>query len=128
MAKSSTSYQKGQSGNPKGRPKKGETLAEMFRDALSEPIKETDEGSYTRLHKIIDKVVAKAEAGDQQAIEYALARGFGKLIDRVESANVNKQYDFKDIPIEERKRVLEALKLGTVRNESPDSDQPDTGS
>lgn len=128
MAKSSTSYKKGQSGNPKGRPKKGETLAEMFRDALAEPVKETAEGRYTRLHKIIDKVVTKAEAGDQQAIEYALARGFGKLIDRIESANVNKQYDFKDIPIEERKKLLETLKLGTIHTDSPDTDQPDTSS
>lgn len=123
MAKSSTSFPKGKSGNPKGRPKKGETLADMFRDAMQEAKSEANP-DYTKLHAMIDKVVQKALAGDQQALEYALARGYGKLIDRVEAVNLNKNYDFSNLPIEERVKLLELLKQGngtTVHNDNPDS-------
>jgi hypothetical protein len=92
--------------NRKGRAKKGETLAEMFRDALSDKLN----GDYTKLDSLIDKVVDMALKGNQNAIEYVLARGWGKMIERVESTNVNQNYDFTNLSLEERMKLLEQLK------------------
>jgi hypothetical protein len=120
MAKSSTSYKPGKSGNPNGRPKKGNSLAEKFRDALAEIV----EGDYSKLDQLIDKTVEMALAGDQSAIEYALARGFGKLIDRVETTNVNHNYDFSNLSLEERMKLLEQIR--NARATVIPSDNPDT--
>jgi len=108
--------------NRKGRPKIGNTLAERFRDALAVPLSETPEGNYTTFDSIVDAIVKKAMKGDLASADWLIARGWGKLIERLEAVNLNKQYDFTNIPIEERKKLLEALKLGTVRNDSPDTD------
>lgn len=122
MPKSSTSFQPGQSGNPNGRPKKGQSLAEKFRDAMAEA-KDEQNPDYTLLDEVIDKLVEKALAGDQNAIEYCLARGWGKMIDRVENSNTNKNYDFSNMPMEERLKLLELL--GNAGTTVP-SDNPDT--
>jgi hypothetical protein len=101
-------WKKGQSGNPKGRAKLGETLAEKFRDAMAEKVN----GDYSKLDKLIDKTIDMALKGNQNAIEFALARGWGKLIDRVESVNtnLNTNYDITQLPLEERRKLLETLK------------------
>jgi hypothetical protein len=121
MPKTRTSFKPGVSGNPKGRPKKGLSLAEKFRDALAE--KANGDGDYTKLDQLIDKTVEMALAGDQSALEYTLARGYGKLIDRVESTNTNKIYDFSNLSLEERMKLLEQLRsVGTtVASDNPDT-------
>ncbi len=106
MGKSSTSFQPGVSGNPNGRPKKGMSLAEKFRDALAEKTSEKSEG-YTKLDALIDKTVEMALAGDHDSIEYCLARGWGKLIDRVE-ITPKQEYDLSKLSDEEIDQ-LEAL-------------------
>jgi hypothetical protein len=116
----SNSFKKGDPRiNRKGRPKIGRSISDKFRDALEEGLT----GDYTRLDSIIDAVVTKALKGDQAAIEYCLARGFGKMTERVESVNLNKNYDFSNLPLEERMRLLEA-----IRNARPTipSDETDT--
>lgn len=105
--------------NRKGRPKVGESLAEKFRDAMAERLT----GDYTKLDSLIDKTVDMALKGDQAALEYALARGYGKLIDRSENVNVNQNYDFTNLSLEERMKLLEQLKnagITVVRNNNPD--------
>lgn len=105
--------------NRSGRPKTGNSIAEKFRDAMTEKLN----GDYSKLDSIIDAVVAKALKGDQAAIEFVIARGWGKLIDRVEQTNTNQNYDFSNLSLEERVRLLEAIK-----GASPvvPSDNPDT--
>lgn len=66
--------------NRNGRPKRGESLGEKFRDALEEKIN----GDYSKLDAIIDKLADMALEGNQAAIEYMLARGWGKMIDKIE--------------------------------------------
>ena len=108
--------------NRKGRVKKGLSLSEMFRDAMAEQLDESN--GYSKLDSIIDTVVTKALKGDQDAIEYCLARGWGKLIDRIEASNTNKNYDFSNLPLEERLKLLELLKNAgatTVPSDNPDS-------
>lgn len=105
--------------NLKGRPHKGESLSEKFRDALSEKA----EGDYTFLDAIIDTQIDKAIAGDSAAADWVISRGYGKLVDRIESNNINKNYDFTNLPMEERIKLLELLKLA---NPTIPSDNPDT--
>lgn len=92
--------------NRKGRPKLGRSLSDKFKDALSESLT----GDYTQLDSIIDAIMKKALKGDQQAVEYVLARGYGKMTDRVESVNLNKNYEFTNLPTEERMRLLELIR------------------
>jgi hypothetical protein len=100
MPKTSTSFVPGDPRiNRKGRPKKGQSLAEKFRDALTEKSAEDSE-DYTKLDMLIDKVVEMALEGDQSAIEFALARGWGKLIDRIE-ITPKQEYDLSKLSDEE---------------------------
>lgn len=104
-----------------GRPRKGESLAEKFRDALADSLNET---GYTKLDALIDVLVNKALSGDQQALEYCFARGWGKLIDRIETNNINKNYSFDNLSMEERIQLSELLKRAgntTVPDNNPDA-------
>jgi hypothetical protein len=123
MGKNATSFKPGDPRiNRKGRAKKGQSLAEKFRDALAEQAAEGTEG-YSKLDQLIDKTVTMALSGEQQAIEYVFARGWGKLIDRVESNNINKNYDFSNLSTEDRMKLLELIK--SARPVVP-ADLPDT--
>lgn len=106
--------------NRKGRPKLGMSLAEKFRDAMAEKL----DGDYTKLDSLIDKVVDNALHGEQDALEYVLARGWGKLVDRIEATNVNQNYDFSNLSLEDRMKLLEQIK--GARTTIVPSDNPDT--
>jgi hypothetical protein len=88
--------------NRKGRPKVGESLAEKFRDALAERL----QGDYSKLDSLIDKTVDMALKGNQQAIEFVLARGWGKMIDRVE-ITPKQEFDLSKLSDEEIERLEE---------------------
>ncbi len=107
--------------NRKGRPKMGESIAEKFRDGLAEPLDKSN--GYSTLDSIIDRMIKKALQGNQDAAEYVIARGYGKMIDRIEANNINKNYDFSNLSIEERTRLLELIKSAKpiVPDDNPDS-------
>lgn len=107
--------------NRKGRPKLGQSIAERFRDALAEPLDKAN--GYSKLDSMIDSIVTKALQGNQDAIEYCIARGYGKMIDRLEAMNLNKNYDFSNLSLEDRMKLLEAIKSARP---SVHSDNPDT--
>lgn len=106
--------------NKKGRPKKGESIAEKFRDAMAERF--TEEG-YSKLDSIIDAVIKKALQGNLDAIEFCIARGYGKMIDRIEATNTNKNFDFSNLSMEDRLKLHEMLKNAgtTVPSDNPDT-------
>jgi hypothetical protein len=113
MAKTSTSFKKGDPRiNRKGRPKTGEALADKFRDALKEKL----DGDYTKLDSLIDKTVDMALKGNQAAIEFVLARGWGKMIDRIE-VTPKKEFDLTQLTDVELEQ-LETLQLKAGRKES----------
>ena len=75
-------FRKGQSGNPRGRPKgrKREVpfigLKEAFRNAMSQPLSMTLDGARvttTRDEAIVHRVIAEALRGDHRAMKLCLA-------------------------------------------------------
>jgi hypothetical protein len=69
-------FQKGQSGNPAGRPKKGETITDILRGRLELKDIDTDDGrKITRAEALVDKVMSLAiEDGDVASIRYIFDR------------------------------------------------------
>lgn len=92
-------YKGMKSPNPKGRPKIGNSLAEKYRDAWSEILDSSND--YTVGDAIIDKVIEKALKGDMKAIEYLEARGFGKILDRIEFRKPESAINFDNLTAEE---------------------------
>lgn len=72
-------FQKGQSGNPNGRPRKGNALSELIRKQLQEPAEAAD--GKTNAQVIAEKLVTLASAGDIDALKILLDRTEGKVPD-----------------------------------------------
>lgn len=73
-------WQAGQSGNPKGRPKRGETISELIRAVLRE---KGPEGIANR-KLVAQKLVALALDGNMDAIKVVLDRVDGKVVEKLE--------------------------------------------
>lgn len=68
-----TEFKKGQSGNPKGRPKKLPELDKLLADVLGE-----EKDGITAGEAILKALRAKAAKGDVRAAEVLLDRAYGK--------------------------------------------------
>jgi hypothetical protein len=68
-------FKKGQSGNPKGRPKKLPELDKLLADVLGEV---GEVSGITAAEQILRALRAKAAKGDIRAAEVLLDRGYGK--------------------------------------------------
>lgn len=75
MARSSTSFQKGQSGNPGGRPSTRKAELEALLSEVWTP---------TSRKRVLKKLVTDAEQGDHDARTLLLAYAYGKPKDDVE--------------------------------------------
>jgi ribosomal protein L17 len=75
-------FKPGKSGNPKGRPRKGETLTNLLREKIETP--KTPRERLTRKEKIIEKLIALAEAGDLAALKYLFDRLDGRPTESIE--------------------------------------------
>jgi len=73
-------FKPGQSGNPKGRPKKGQALAELLETAL----KAKGEDGIPKRKAVIDTLIRLALSGDLDAIKVILDRVDGKVVERLE--------------------------------------------
>lgn len=106
--------------NRKGRPKKGESLSDILRDALLEVVDEST--GYRRIDSLIDKMVTQAQQGNKDARNELLTRAFGKPVERIEQTNVNQNYDFSNLSLEERVKLLEQIKSAraTIVQDNPD--------
>lgn len=65
-----TQYQPGQTGNPRGRPKRNDDLASILAEMIEQRAEVTERGrsySITKLHATVQKLVNKAAAGDPRA-------------------------------------------------------------
>lgn len=66
-------FEKGKSGNPSGRPKE-----KVFTDALRVAVLRTDDEGKVKLHRIAERLVAEAMAGESWAIQQVADRLDGK--------------------------------------------------
>ncbi len=72
-------FKKGQSGNPKGRPRKLPELDTILADVLGE-----ETGGVSAAEAILKKLMQLARRGNIRAAELLLDRGYGKATQRVE--------------------------------------------
>ena len=66
-----TRFRKGQSGNPRGRPRGSKSMASLLEDVLRQQISVTEQGQMRRISKregVLTALVAKALRGDVKAI------------------------------------------------------------
>lgn len=92
---------KGQSGNPKGRPRGAKNLATLMEKVLKEPVVISENGKRRRITKreaLIKQLVNKAIAGDPRSIKLLLAE-LREIDDRLGT-------DDGGIPLEVIRRVL----------------------
>jgi len=78
-------FSKGKSGNPRGRPRKGETLTDLLREKLETT--KTTRDKLTRKEKIAEKLLSLAESGDLGALRYVFDRLDGKPRETIEMEN-----------------------------------------
>lgn len=102
-----------------GQPKKGTSLAEKFRDAMERQVTGQPEG-YTNLDYIIDIAIGAAKEGDWTPLEYVLARGWGKMPDRLE-IGVKQKEDLSKLSTEEYEQY-KALKMKTLLKDTNGND------
>ena len=69
-----TPFKKGQSGNPKGRPKRSKCIPEILRKITAEK----DKSGVTKLNLILNNVVNEAIKGDTWSIQFIADRMEGK--------------------------------------------------
>ena len=72
-------FKKGQSGNPKGRPKKLPEIDKLLADVLGE-----EKDGVTAAEAILKKLRAMAASGNLRAAEILLDRGYGKAKQQVD--------------------------------------------
>lgn len=79
MGRTRTSWKRGQSGNPRGRPKREETLTDMIRDVLREPVSIDDDGApITKARRLAELVVSAALGGTEWAVKLVADRTEGR--------------------------------------------------
>jgi hypothetical protein len=71
-----TRFRKGQSGNPRGRPRGSRNFASLVDEALAEPVMINENGrrkKATKLQVIVKQLVNKAAQGDHRSIQLLMA-------------------------------------------------------
>lgn len=79
-------WKPGQSGNPRGRPPKGQSIAEALRQAL----REKDQTGRTNGERIAASLVRLADQGNLAAIAFIFERTEGKVTDVAETTITGK--------------------------------------
>ena len=78
-------FKPGQSGNPGGRPKKGETLTDILRKYLEGH--DDENPAITRKQRLAEELYNRAIEGDVTAIKYTYDRVDGKPVETVDNTH-----------------------------------------
>ena len=108
-------FQKGQSGNPAGRPVKGNAFAEILRCELDGLVDRK-----SRRELIAVKVIELAMAGDMVAIRWIVDRTDGPVTERVESTVTTQ--DISDETIDEVLRYYAAQQNNEIHRHPVDGE------
>lgn len=104
-----TRFKKGQSGNPKGRPKGSLSLDGLLRRELAKPITITENGKRRRVPKgeaLVTRVVNTALAGDLKGLQGVLQ--IGKVFG-IGSKEEEAQREMQELGEEAKRRLRERL-------------------
>jgi hypothetical protein len=104
LPKSSTSFKPGQSGNPRGLPKKGLAFAEVLRERLVHAASDDLQDRRTKLEAVVDALISQACTGDVHAAKEIANRLDGRA---AEAAPAEPPFDVRDL----FRREAEAMKL-----------------
>ena len=77
-------WKKGESGNPKGRPKGSKSLDVILREKLAKV--PAGKGRVALAEKLVDKAIKDAMKGDQAALKFLWERHDGKLAQIIDAA------------------------------------------
>ena len=99
-------WEKGQSGNPNGRPKKEYCLTDILKEQGNTDI-ETPEGTKTRKQAISEKLWAMAQAGDITAIKYLMDRVDGRPLQTIQANVTRPETDLSNLSKEELKDLAD---------------------
>ncbi|MCX5673839.1 MAG: DUF5681 domain-containing protein [Planctomycetota bacterium] len=84
MARSGTTWRAGESGNPMGRPRKGECVTACLRTLLGKAIRTTGGGTTTAAEALASVLLRRALGGDLRALHEILDRLEGRPFTRIE--------------------------------------------
>lgn len=99
-------FKKGQSGNPKGRPRGSLNVATILARTLREKVTVTENGrrrTITKLEAAVKQIVNKAAAGDAAAIKFLLA------LSQTVEAQLNAEMVQDKLPEDDRKVMASLL-------------------
>lgn len=106
-----TRFKKGQSGNPKGRPKRSRNVAKLLEEEIAQPIRVQDQGrerTVTRGQAIVKTLVLGALKGDNRKLQLLL-----QYLPQVEETPT---FD----PLPEDRAALEDLKRQLEQPDGPE--------
>jgi len=99
-------WEKGESGNPKGRPKQEYCLTDILKEQGNDEDYVTDDGEKTtRKQAISKKLWALALAGDVAAIKYLFDRVDGKPLQTIEAEVIKRHTDLSNLSKEDVKQL-----------------------
>ena len=101
-------FEKGKSGNPKGRPKKEYTLSNLLREKLDEVVEVEDKKTkkkkkVTNAQLLVDRVMRGVRLGEKWAIEMMFDRIEGKPNQKVEQSGSLSVFSAPQIVFDEPK-------------------------
>lgn len=110
-------FRKGQSGNPKGRPRGAKNSATLLNEALDEAVVVTENGrrkTITKKQAIVKQIVNKAAGGDHRAIQLLLVNQIPLIEARLEfsrEATAEARLPPAQSAVEKRARAVEIAKI-----------------